>query len=86
MHSTKVAFRIGYHVSWNSEAGRVRGLIKKKLTAPTKFKGYTVRASQQKRQYLIESAEPTTSQCKGSSLRKLWPLGSDLAVRKPTAG
>jgi hypothetical protein len=40
------AFRIGDHVSWNSEAGRVKGVIKKKLVAPTKLKGYTVRASE----------------------------------------
>ena len=41
------AFRIGDHVSWNSEAGRVKGVIKKKLVAPTKLKGYTVRTSEE---------------------------------------
>ncbi len=34
-HFAKLAFHIGDHVSWNSEAGRVRGVIKKKLTAAT---------------------------------------------------
>lgn len=41
----KPEFKIGDHVEWNSEAGRVRGTIQKKVTAPTKFKSYTVRAS-----------------------------------------
>jgi hypothetical protein len=36
--SLKAAFRVGDHVSWNSEAGRVRGVIKKKLTAATSLK------------------------------------------------
>ena len=39
VHSPKSAFHVGDHVSWNSEAGRVRGVIKKKLTAPTKSPG-----------------------------------------------
>lgn len=32
-------FSVGDHVSWNSEAGRVRGRIKKKVTSEIKFKG-----------------------------------------------
>ena len=55
VHSPKSAFHVGDHVSWNSEAGRVRGVIKKKLTAPTRLKGYTVRASKEEPQYLVES-------------------------------
>jgi small-conductance mechanosensitive channel len=41
----KQAFKVGDHVEWNSEAGRVRGTIKKKVTSSIKFKTYTVRAS-----------------------------------------
>ena len=33
--------KIGDHVSWNSEAGRVSGMIRRKITAPIQFKGYT---------------------------------------------
>jgi hypothetical protein len=36
---------VGDHVEWNSEAGRVRGTIKKKHTSEITFKGYTVHAS-----------------------------------------
>ena len=35
-------FKVGDHVEWNSEAGRVRGTIKKKITSEIAFKGYTV--------------------------------------------
>jgi hypothetical protein len=32
-------FEVGDHVSWNSEAGRVRGTIQKKITSEITFKG-----------------------------------------------
>lgn len=48
-------FRVGDHVEWNSEAGRVRGTIKKKILSEIKFKGYTVHASKKVPQYLIKS-------------------------------
>lgn len=65
-------FKIGDLVEWNSEAGRVRGRIKKKLTSAIKFKTYTVRASKDQPQYLIKS--DTTDHLavhKGSALKKL---------------
>jgi hypothetical protein len=65
-------FKVGDHVSWNSEAGRVRGTIRKRVTTEMTFKGYTVRASNDEPQYLIES--DTTDHLamhKGSALRKL---------------
>jgi hypothetical protein len=48
-------FKVGDHVSWNSEAGRVRGTIRKVVTAPIEFKGYKVHASKDEPQYEIES-------------------------------
>jgi len=70
--SAKSSFHVGDHVSWNSEAGRVRGVIRKKLSAATKLKGYIVRASKEEPQYVIES--DTTDHVavhKGSAQRKL---------------
>jgi hypothetical protein len=65
-------FRVGDHVSWNSEAGRVRGRIKKKITSPIKFKGYTVRASKEEPQYLIKSDKTDhMAMHKGTALRKI---------------
>jgi hypothetical protein len=65
-------FRIGDHVSWNSEAGRVRGRITRIVTSKIKFKGYTVQASVDEPQYEIKS--DTTDHIamhRGSALRKL---------------
>jgi hypothetical protein len=76
-HSERVAmttrrFKRGDHVSWNSEAGRVRGRIARVVTSEIQFKGYTVRASTDEPQYEIKS--DTTDHIamhKGSALRKL---------------
>lgn len=66
------AFKIGDHVSWNSEAGRVSGIIRRKISAPIEFKGYTVHASKEEPQYLIESDKTDhLAMHKGSALRKL---------------
>ena len=68
----KASFKVGDHVSWNSEAGRVRGTIKRKVTAPTSFRGYTVRASKDEPQYMIKSDKTDhLAMHKGSALRKL---------------
>ena len=48
-------FKIGDHVRWNSEAGRVSGRIIKKVTSDMKFKGYVHHASPEAPQYLIKS-------------------------------
>jgi hypothetical protein len=65
-------FKVGDHVEWNSEAGRVRGTIKKRITSEIKFKGYTVHASKDKPQYLIESDKTDhLAMHKGSALKKL---------------
>jgi hypothetical protein len=65
-------FRIGDHVSWNSEAGRVSGIIRRKISAPIEFKGYTVHASRAEPQYLIASDKTDhLAMHKGSALRKL---------------
>lgn len=71
-HPPNPPFQVGDHVSWNSEAGRVRGVIKKKLTKPTKLEGYTARASKEEPQYVIESDKTDhIAVHKGSALRKL---------------
>ena len=63
-------FKAGDHVAWNSEAGRVRGTIKKKHTSEITFKGYTVHASIEEPQYLIKSDKTDHSAMhKGSALQ-----------------
>jgi hypothetical protein len=82
----KKVFKIGDHVGWNSEAGHVRGTIKRKITSAIAFKGYTVRASKEEPQYLIKS--DTTDHLamhKGAALRKISksPRSSPTRVAHP---
>ena len=48
-------FKIGDHVSWNSEAGRVSGTIIAIHTRDFDYKGHTRRASEDDPQYEIKS-------------------------------
>ena len=65
-------FKIGDHVQWNSEAGRVSGVVIKKVTSDTKFKGYTHHASKEEPQYLIKSDKTDhVAIHKGTALRLL---------------
>ncbi len=65
-------FKIGDLVEWNSEAGRVRGKIKKIITSEIMFKGYTVHASKKEPQYLIESIKTDhLAMHKGTALKKI---------------
>jgi hypothetical protein len=68
----KHTFKVGDHVEWNSEAGCVRGTIKKMVTSAMKFKTYTVRASKEEPQYLIKSDKTDhMAMHKGSALKRL---------------
>lgn len=68
----KRQFKVGDHVSWNSEAGRVRGTIKKKVTSPMRFKNYVVRASRKEPQYLIKSDKTDhLAMHKGTALKRV---------------
>lgn len=65
-------FKRGDHVSWNSEAGRVSGIIQKKITSPIVFKGYTRHASAREPQYIIQSDKTDhVAIHKGSALSRL---------------
>jgi len=65
-------FKVGDHVSWNSEAGRVRGRILRVHTADVPYKGYTHHASKADPQYEIKSDKTDhIALHKGPALRKL---------------
>ncbi len=65
-------FRRGDHVEWNSEAGRVRGVILKKVVSDTRFKGYVHHASRAEPQYLIKSLKTDhIAMHKGSALKRV---------------
>jgi len=64
-------FKRGDHVEWNSEAGRVRGTIQKKITEIV-FKGYKRHASKEEPQYIIKSDKTDHLAIhKGSALKKI---------------
>jgi len=48
-------FKRGDHVEWNSEAGRVRGTVMKKVLPDVAFNGYTHNATKKEPQWFIKS-------------------------------
>ena len=65
-------FKIGDHVSWNSESGRVSGRIIKVHTKNTDYKGYTRHATPDDPQYEIKSDKTDhIAMHKGSALAKI---------------
>ena len=70
--SVRDNFKIGDHVSWNSEAGRVSGTIIRVHTRDFEVKGYTHHASAEAPQYEIKSSKTEhIAFHKGSALTKL---------------
>lgn len=66
------AFKRGDHVSWNSEAGRVRGRIVRVHTKNVNYKGYVHHASKDEPQYEIKSDKTDhVALHKGRVLRRL---------------
>ncbi len=64
-------FKIGDHVTWNSEAGRVGGTIQKVHDHDFDYKGHTHRASADDPQYEIKSDKTDhIAMHKGTALKK----------------
>ena len=65
-------FKVGDHVSWNSEAGRVGGKIVRVHTKDVNYKGYIHHASKEEPQYEIQSDKTAhIALQKGRPLRRL---------------
>lgn len=65
-------FKVGDHVTWNSEAGHVSGKIIKVHTKNVLWKGYTHHASDEEPQYEIESDKTNhIAMHKGTALKKI---------------
>ncbi len=65
-------FKVGDHVSWNSEAGRVTGHIVRVHTSDVDYKGHTHHASRQEPQYEIKSDKTEhVALHKGKALRRM---------------
>jgi hypothetical protein len=66
------SLKIGDHVSWNSEAGRVSGHIVRVHTKDVNYKGYIHHASANDPQYEIKSDRTDhVALHKGGALRRL---------------
>ncbi len=64
-------FKVGEKVSWNSQAGRTFGTIKKIHTKDFDFKGRTHRATESDPQYEVESGKTGhIAAHKGTALNK----------------
>jgi hypothetical protein len=65
-------FKVGDHVTWNSEAGRVSGTIIKVHTTDVDYKGHTHHASAAEPQYEIKSDKTDhIALHKGSALKRV---------------
>jgi hypothetical protein len=68
----KKHFKVGDHVAWNSEAGRVSGRIIKVHRQDVDYKGHTHHASEDEPQYEIKSDKTDhIALHKGTALTKL---------------
>ena len=64
-------FKVGDHVTWNSEAGQVSGKIIKVHTRNADYKGYTHHATPDDPQYEIKSDKTDhVAMHKGAALKK----------------
>ncbi len=65
-------FKVGDHVTWNSEAGNVSGKIIKVHTANAAYKGYTHHATEDDPQYEIKSDKTDhIAMHKGTALKRV---------------
>jgi hypothetical protein len=65
-------FKVGDHVTWNSEAGHVSGKVIKVHTKNVDYHGYTHRASADEPQYEIKSDKTDhIAMHKGTALKRL---------------
>jgi hypothetical protein len=64
-------FKVGDHVTWNSEAGHVSGSIVKVHTKNVNYKGYTHHATRDEPQYEIKSDKTDhIAMHKGAALKR----------------
>jgi len=67
-------FKVGDHVTWNSEAGHVSGKIIKVHTKDSDYHGYTHHASAEDPQYELKSDKSEhIAMHKGAALTKIHP-------------
>lgn len=79
----KRRFKVGDHVTWNSEAGHVSGTIIKVHTKDVDYKGHIHRASSDEPQYEIKSDKTDhIAMHKGSALKRIRERRASSAARR----
>lgn len=64
--------QIGARVSWNSEAGRIRGVVVERKSKDFQLAGHKFRASEQEPKYIVKSDKTGAKAAhKESALRQL---------------
>jgi len=81
----KRPFKIGDHVTWNSEAGRVAGRIVKVHTKNVNYRGYIHHASKDEPQYAIKSDKTDHVALHKGAVLKLVSRRSTAARRRQTS-
>jgi len=81
----KRPFKIGDHVTWNSEAGRVAGRIVKVHTKNVNYRGYIHHASKDEPQYAIKSDKTDHVALRKGAVLKLVSRRSTAARRRQTS-
>ena len=80
-------FKVGDHVTWNSEAGHVSGRIIRVHTKDVNYKGHMRRVSEADPQYEIKSDKTDhIAMHKGSALHKLKPAKGQSRADNNTCG
>ena len=81
-HLMEKAFKVGDHVTWNSEAGRVSGHIVRVHTKDVDYKGYVHHASKDDPQYEIKSDKTDHIAAHKGSTLKLSALSPKIGRRE----
>ena len=81
----KRPFKIGDHVTWNSEAGRVAGRIVKVHTKNVNYRGYIHHASKDEPQYAIKSDKTDHVALHKGAVLKLVSRRSTAVKRRQTS-
>lgn len=55
MAKAQKSLKVGDQVEWETSQGKTSGVVKKKLTSPSKIKDHEVAASKENPEYLVET-------------------------------
>lgn len=84
--AVKKALKKSDKVEWNTPQGKASGTVKKKLTAATKVKGHTAKATKKEPEYIVESAKSGKKAAHKAAALKKSKTAKKAAEAKPKPG